>query len=688
MGQENNDGQQTCGLQPTQVNVSDIICNIPDLSQPFKFAEWKLYHFPEHNNQCLPGNLEPDPDPYNSGRPQDSLQRLRYKWVYSFIEWSNGSIEWYGEYYVDGNERIGSVDLTNAKNLERNRRPHQFSNISTSIRLPYSIEGQRVYYYFYVSRIRLPLDTLGQLQDVHIRDMLPMIDLADISQACVFINNEWNLRITDPITIAINMNRKYQRSLDAQLGYVTVYEGQPVEQRTITEERQKKKLLGELLKSVRDGDPEDELDLIDEFGPGKGREMRNFLRDYRNTLNRKIRTKDQASADLCYWMRGELMGIAEISYKTFENEDFYQYIKSYAQCVNRLQESGPGKAYLAHIIGENNHFIHKYVLLESAAPEDVFQVCSACFSAIVSIMTDIVPLYIKIRGLITATILVHSIQFISRLELLVVDVTSHSLKVRRVQQFVSLHVEIQTIRINPAINNDRLTPWLHNVEEVNSVLEGLGVLLEVANLGLAIKTFIEADSALGTIQAILGLIGSLVNTTISVFSIILELTQRTIAKFGIFTAVIDIICSTIDAVSMARRSDYSAMVGFGIAATGSLIVAFGCAVTIWGCGISATILGFPAGMVLTVIGGIVIAIGSIIAVFTRDSDIELFISHCLWGRYYGNDHVGGEGDLQWTGGPFRDWRNNLDKQIIALLNILSAFTLESKGSSKVKIILE
>jgi len=464
------------------------------------------------------------------------------------------------------------------------------------------------------------------------------------------------------------------------MGYTTVFDGQPEKQRQRTEERQKKKILAEILKSIIDSDPEDKLDLRDDFAKGKEAEMRKFLADYKKQVVLKKKKVNRTAAPLCYLLRSKLMSVVEKSYTKFEQEDFHKYIKAYAQCCDRLQESTPGKALLASFIENNSHFIHKYVLRESVAPEGVFQVGRKAASAIINIWKELATVHIKLRGRKSASLLVLSLQYISRLELLVVEITPRSLAVRRIEQFVSLNVEIITLKINPGLPPKKWAAWIQDGHAVSDVVDSITGIVEVVNFALSLKALIDADGSLESAQAWIGAVGSLADT-LDAFGAIMGLAKKTLAKIGFVSAVIDIIGAGFDMRSMGRRNDYSAMVGYGMVGLGSAVIATGCFLEALAVGTSTTIVGLPLGLVIAIIGGVLIAAGWAIAIFSGDTDREVFVSHCLWGEDYGD----GDDNPKWACGSFRSWKNNLDKQIKALFNLLAAFGLESQGYTKVRI---
>lgn len=645
------------------------------LSRPFKLAEWKLYSVPDED----PRRWAPVRDPDETGRDADSFVPIRDKWVYVFLQWGTEFAVLHEELYVDESSQIHPVDMTQAREKERDRRPAQGPSSGSLHSLPVTISGNRAYYYFLSSRIRLPLEPLRKLQS-RVHGLLPAADLAVTGLSNLEVDKELVVGVTDPILVALNLNRRYQKAQDEVLGFTTVFPEQSSEQRAWVERTQKKRLLAQLLTSVRDQDPDDKLDLQDDFKAGGEAEMRRFLAEYEKTLKKKIEKSDRAAASVCSWLNGELMDILAGAYEIFKTDDFHKYLNSFSGCIARLQESAPGKAYLAGILENPNHFGHEYVLRKSAAPEDVFQVGRKSATAIVEIWKELAHVHIALRGSRSITVLVKSLEFISRSPLLTVGIASRSLPVWREPRHLVFPKEIITLKLGP--EPSRWAEWMHDGHSVGELAERLLVIVEVINLALALKGLAEAE---GGHEVLLHAFEALLAGAESVraFGMLLHLTEKTLAVVGSVAAVLELICAGLEAAEYAHRNDYSAMVGYGVVGVGSVLSAIGCTMVALGAAAGTSVVGLPLGVFLGLVGAVTIAAGWVVAAFSKDSDIELFVQHCLWGEDYGS----GDAAPPWAGGPFRDWKDNLDRQIAALVNILSSFTIEATDYAAVRISL-
>jgi hypothetical protein len=590
-------------------------------------------------------------------------------------------VTWYGEYYVYDENLAYPVDMTKARGKERNERAKQkLPDRATPVRLPYQVNGRHAYYYAMVSRIRLPLDAIEQLT-LRIDDLLPAMDVAPAGQNGLFFSpklKKYVLRVVDPITIAINMNRQYQRARDGLLAFMTVYKGQSTDSRKAVIERQQLKLMAQLLVGVLDHDRDDDLDMRDDFGTAKERQMRNYLLDYDKQVTWRSKSADRLAASLCYWLKGELIGIVETSYRIFEKDDYHRFITFRAEMIGRLQECAPGRALLSSLMKNDDYLTRQYIL-RTSAPDDLrFQVGRKSAAAIIKVWSEMAALYFKTHGPRDGRVVIESLNHIAGFRMVVIGETRKSVRVLRREEFVSIQLTPEALRVNTDT-----AAWADWIQDGHSVGELIGVaskVVEVVNLAWSLKELVDADPDESTPLNVIGTVGSLADT-VDAFGVVLRISERPLAAIGLVSAVIDTICGVADANDMAKRNDYSAMVGYGVVATGSALIGLGSAMVLAGVAASSTIAGLPLSMAIAVAGAILVAAGWVIAVFTADSDIELFVSHCYWGDSYGD----GSDKTKWGLVPFRAWQGNLDVQIKALFNIVAGFAVRSTASTYTEV---
>ena len=538
--------------------------------------------------------------------------------------------------------------------------------------------------------MRLPIDAVRQLTN-RCHEVLPYMDLDETEtygmsdpspHRLIYNEAAWVFPCVDPITIGLKLAEYYQTAASELIMFTSEYAGQPAEQQRRVRERNRTKMLAEMLVAVLDSDPEDKMDLRDDFASGGEQKMRAFLKDYDAQVKAKTREADRRGAAVCHWLRSEVMTIAEVAHFIYKEEDAPAFINPWAMCVNRLQECTPGKAFLAYLIESDAHFVHEFVLRTDPSPDNIFQVGRKCASAIVALWTELAGLHIRLRGKDTARALQLSLEYISRIEMVAIQISPKEVLVATVEQkMVRVKVEVITIKVTPQAPAQAAT-WIQDGHAVADFIGRLTLCVEVINLGLALKALITADPGLAnTVWAAMGALGSSLDL-LSVAGVMMEMSKKSLAVIGGVSAVIDTVCAFKDALGAASRNDYSAMIGYGLGmGLGSALIAAGAYVAFAGAGTASTGVGAPPGAILAVVGGILVAAGWVITTFTTDSEMELFISHCLWGEDYGD----GSDDPKWAGGSFSSWKGNLDKQLSALFNILCAFRLDSADYNAVRI---
>lgn len=650
------------------------------LSVEFTLAEWKFYFVPDGDEKKWGPDSRPDTDPVRRLDPDNAFQPIREKFVYIFARHSllttflsdipvnpDKDAALYAEIFVDRDGEVAWTPLDRNKSIpERDKRPAPQKSTPSrkTISLGRELNGQKVFYYFYVSRIRLPKKFIEALQ-IDIESKLPAVDLDLLNNDVINTSRGWTVGATDPLTVALNFNRRYQEARNELLGFTTVFEGQDETQRKRTEDRQKTKLLAEILQAVLLR--KKSLANLLKAPPD---DVQSFLTDYKNQLNHRIENADRAAAPLCHWLDGRLINeIAVPSYHVFPQEDLHKLLDVYAECADRLSESAPGKAFLGGIIEDKSHFVHQFIFRQSPASEEIFQVARKSVAAIFTLLHEFVPLQIKIGDTQVVSFTAKSLQFVSRLEILEVTSTTRRLPVRKDEKFIELTMAFVEIKVN----TENLNAWVANAGRFSKALDVAFALVELVNFALSVRAFSKADNELAKkAQAMIGAIGSMLDF-VSAFGEVLKLSGKPIKVVGGISAVIDTYQAHVDAVAMAKRSDYSAMVGFMLVEIGSGLIALGCAISLDAASLAA--VGASAITGWGFVAAILVAIGWILAIFTRDSDIELFVRHCVFGVNEGT----GEDSPTWVGSKFKDWKGNIDLQLTALFNILAAFTLSMEG---------
>ena len=656
------------------------------MSEYFRFVEWKNLVV----SSSEPGGWTPDLARLLKGKPDRAFWEIYDRWVYLFQDQGRG-LEWYGEYRVRLNQ-IDPVDFRGFEQAEPEDRPDPTPG-NPRIMVPHTVNGDRAVYYGYSSTIRLSIAAIQQLQSIA-RDRLPYMDL-DVSlhansslldsHQLHQVNGEWVFPCIEPLGIGLSLAAYYQIAATKLIDFSATYDGQSDLIRKDVDARNKTKLLAETLDGILASSPDNALGLENEFAPGGIKKLRNWLAEYQAVQKATIRESDRRGAELCHWLDAPLFLVAQEAH--LNNPKLYagEFLTAYAECVDRLFECSPGKAFVLRTIEDQGHFIHTYVLPASPSSDVVFQVVRKVAAAFASLWVEFSSAYLSVRGTKSAQFLVTTITNITRLDLLVVDLRSGNIRISSATlEVIEVKVEIETIKWKVDVNSKpaKLAEWSTEGHSVRKLADRLLRGIEVLNFGLALKTAIGADPGLSRIMAVIGALGSTADLFSAFAPLLLKKASRTILWVGVGSALADVICAVNDSRAMAKRNDYSAMVGFGVGlGFGAALVGIGSTMTLFGIGSGSTVVGLAPGVATVIAGGILIAAGWVTVLFTSDSDLETFVSHCLWGAHYGE----GDAELSWAGGTLASWKGNLNAQLSALFTLLGAFHLESKDRTKVRI---
>lgn len=654
------------------------------VSRPFRFGLLKEWRVGGSNEDRWAPNL----DPAGHDDVDASFELCRDRWVYGIAR-TGGAHGLALEVFIDGGDQIWPVTINPSNaTAERDARGEPNAHCGTTLSIPYTINGRRVYWTFYASRVRLDADSVRWLVD-HGAARLGEVDLSLPEAMVTPGDGVATVRITDPLTVAAGLHARYVGRRNALLGYTTTFRGQPRAQRRATERRLQTKLLATMIAGVIDSDPDDDLDLRDDFSggwvrPSAENEMRAFLRDYDAQVERKVRLTARAGAMLCHWLEGELMTHAEVAHRNTVDERA-SFLEAWVGATTRLNECRPGESYLSGLIEDDDHFLHTYVLREDTAPEDVFAVGRKAAGAIAEMWKELAPIWIKLRGQDQIRVFVASLEYISRETSIFAVVERNRWVTMHIEERIVRHrISFTTVEFRPGMARPKMERWLGRAAGVSDLLGHLMIGVEIVNLGLSIRSLAAAEPGMDSWRALLGTIGSLCDTVLA-FQILTRMSEKALAYIGIVSAALDALDAAWNANEMAGRNDYTAMVGYGVVGIGSVITGVGCIMMATGAGASATIAGIPAGVVIGIVGAVVTAVGWIIAVFSRDSALELFVQHCLWGEDYGDGATSMSDTPSWALEPFPRWRDNLALQLRVLINILAAFTLNANGYTRVTV---
>ena len=200
----------------------------------------------------------------------------------------------------------------------------------------------------------------------------------------------------------------------------------------------------------------------------------------------------------------------------------------------------------------------------------------------------------------------------------------------------------------------------------------------IASFALSMKVLSDAGFENLTPSGALSIISGLLDVTGSSLGMVTNISKANLAVLGGISAALGFGCAVKDALASADRQDYVGMTGYSISALGSSLTFMSCLLFTAGAGSSSTVIGIPIGTALGIVGGVLAAAGAVIVALGAQSDLEVFVSHCAFGRLYGDK---GGGVMSWScGWPMRDFKAVPSLQAKSLLNLLTTFTVAYSNS--------
>src|SRR5687767_7299030 len=126
------------------------------ISRPFRFTEFVLFDCPSADE----GTWKPVKLPDDREPPV-----VKNKFIYVF-QLLGSKVELYAELFAEPQGVLSVVAGQDARALERDKRP-AFTPVGggPSFTVPHTINGKRAFYFFVVSRIRLPADSIADFEN-------------------------------------------------------------------------------------------------------------------------------------------------------------------------------------------------------------------------------------------------------------------------------------------------------------------------------------------------------------------------------------------------------------------------------------------------------------------------------------------------------------------------------------------
>lgn len=670
---------------PAEDNLEGTI-----FSPAFRFVEWRSYYASTGNYS----DWGPDVDFVDpAAKNQPAYQELDRKWIYVFQDLC-GQLTWNGEFYAKDAETLQPVDLEGFQDRDRDDRPEPAAPIR-KLRLPHTVNGNKAYYYAFASRVRLPLDVINALVvNKRVRALLPCLDVKtrgysrnpdrdEKAQRLQWTGTEWLLCAVDPLTIGLTLSDIYRDACDLRIRYVAIGDAKTLGDKLRVQERDSMKITGQMIRSLVKSSPEMAAKLLPLLKGESLAGIEAFLKREEETIARLARDADRCAATLCNWLCGELFQLTQTSYFITENWDTAKFLNVYGQTIDRLFESAPGQAYLAEIYEDAGHFVHTYVL-PSLPPTDVqFQIGRKCSAALFGLWKEVAPIVVRKFGDKAAFLLARGLNAISRTEDMVTSLRriAPAGKPWRPLRH-SMEAMYTALPKAEALKGTNLAQWLKASEGKVAKVANAFVAVEIINLGFAVNSLRGANMDIDGAFTVMGAVGSSMDFY-SAFKVALGAADDLLlAPLGMASAIIDFLSSVKDMYKAVGRHDFGALVGAGVAASGSALIAFG-AYTAWmAAGTAGTGAGLGPGVAIGLVGAALVGTGVVISAFAGHSDLEVFVHHCSFGKQYGTG-----AEMPWSFGPMMEWQWHPGRQVDALCAIVTDLSLApvAPGLPAVKI---
>jgi len=673
-------------------------------SPAFRFVEWRTYtvecgdqlsYFPdagysEAERQKQQGRKAPKAAPGdNEFLLEKPYKLIANKWVYLLRD-LQGYTTRFGEYYITREGDIRPVDLSGSGEFESAERPAP-GNATPRISLAHTVNGHRVFYYAYVSRIRLPNEIIEHLVkngksfiagvDLNAREYKDVKGKSTQGNRLYLDGDRWQFCVTDPLTIALNLGQLYLYSRNDLLCFASTYLGQPSAQRKRVEKRHAVKMVAEILAPIVEGDKEDEHELAELLSVTSDKHpkrhcFRLFLDDYNNLMRKKILAQDLASASLCNWVRGDFFATAMKAHFVDAQADAAAFINVFGQATERITETLSGRQMYGDMIADPQHFIRSFILPEDTPSASILSVAKSSAAAILLIWGQAANRFVEIHGIAKTETVTKSIELILGSKLF-----EFERKKMLVLAMAESGKEIKAETPAPPIKvlggehglKGKLSSWMKDGSDLADATTRIMYGVDGLNLLLTWATITNSGYENTSAMTLLGASMSSVDYTVTTLSVLKMAGEKPLAIVGGLTAFVSYVCAVRDSKLSLRRHDYWGAVGNGLAATSAALTILSCATTFAvASGASATtVVGVPLAMVFA-IGAVVTGIaGAAVMMIAAHSDLQIFVGHCSFGINYGKG-----GTTAWSDDKnMSEWKAAPGLQMVALVELLTTYKL-------------
>jgi hypothetical protein len=561
-------------------------------------------------------------------------------------------------------------------------------------RVPDTVSGQRVRYFFFVSRTALDGSFIDQLAT----NPAPELDVVTLDAAA---GPTLVLGVTDPLTIAEQLANDYEKARRAYMALTAPFDEQSAADRKATSDLIKKRVIAKILDSLA---PDLKQDLADEYR----QQPADFLRSENDKLNRASQVQENAAFDCVLWLGGPLMEFVRSTYRVTEAPslwvaDVLELIKVEAAVCAKIADSYRGVCLIRSMITANHYLIKEFVARgeDTSSNPNLDKVQSVGKKA-----WDIISKFWIATGAIMGALEARQGPRIipaSRVSLAKVVRTYNTvfgegiltLRTKNPETFKFREapdgrvVKIGVAPLELVLASPSAVEPLSASKSSKNPFTSQHFARGIALINLALSTG-EAYEALrkAGVQSVtadqfftalkfMGAIVDTANTFPQQLARLLRLTGRGVAFLGLTGAVLAIATSYGDASNAWSKGDHDAALAVTLGGAGGLIF-LGGAFSAWAAGGVVT----AAASALMGVGAVLVAVSAVFVVLASDSDMDLFSRHCFLGKNHGRDPA----RPTWAPAPFNAWADSnagLDHQTTALSNLVLAYEISSSATQPV-----
>ena len=319
------------------------------LSRSFRFVEWKYV-------MALKGNSAPFGD---RGAPAHKAVTAidRTKWIYVFSYDLTDYAPIKEEIRVEPNGQMFATPSKTIENPIENRgKPVA---LGTTLSLPRRQFGEPKAYRFYASRVRLPLGQIKALErTIHTFAPLTLLD-PENNTSVIERDGQWLVPVVDPLNVVLRLQTAFTAAADDVVNYTAAHADLAPATRTAVELRRKKHLLATILKGIIGEEKNVGANNLVHQLKDQQNPLEEFLTHYDQQIEWRLKRRDWLANVLVSWLRSDAMSVASAAHRTVGEDAWVRFLVPWCHVLTRLFEAPVGRTYLASLLDDKSHFVHR-----------------------------------------------------------------------------------------------------------------------------------------------------------------------------------------------------------------------------------------------------------------------------------------------------------------------------------------